>query len=297
MRPLLDTYGQIQTFRPLYEFLDVDVDRYRSMASTRQVMVSARELSSSRLPADAQSWVNQRLQFTHGYGLVMSPVNEVVQEGLPSFFLQDIPVTGELQVTQPEIYYGEEPDHYVIVKTKAKEFDYPTGDGSTQTVFEGEGGVTAGFSHQSCSLFAWEFGDLNILISGSLTATAASSSAATSRSASSTLAPFLTLDKDPYLVLADGKLVLDPGRLYDDEPLPVLTARCGRAINYIRNSVKVVVDAYDGTTTFYLVDQNDPIIQTYANIFPDLFTPLTRCRIRPAGAHALPGGPLPGAGE
>src|SRR5690606_38849873 len=115
----------IQNIRPLYEFIDVDVDRYMINGERRQVMVSARELSTNRLPADAQSWVNQRLQFTHGYGAVMSPVNEVVQEGLPNLFLRDIPVTGEVDVTRPEIYYGEEPDHYVIVKTQDEEFDYP----------------------------------------------------------------------------------------------------------------------------------------------------------------------------
>jgi uncharacterized protein len=272
VRPLLDTYGQIQTFRPLYEFLDVDVDRYEINGVDRQVMISARELSSGRLPTDAQSWVNQRLQFTHGYGLVMSPVNEVVQEGLPSFFLKDIPVDGDLQVTRPEIYYGEEPDHYVIVKTKAQEFDYQTGDAVAQNVFEGEGGASLGSVINRLAL-AWEFGDINILISGSLTSESRILFRRNIKERVQTIAPFLTLDKDPYLVLADGRLfwIQDAYTTTDRYPYSQPSAE---GYNYIRNSVKVVIDAYDGTTTLYLVDQNDPIIQTYAKIFPDLFTPL-----------------------
>src|SRR5690606_13690335 len=133
-----------QNIRPLYDFFDIDVDRYVVNGERRQVMLGDRELAPGRLPADAQSWVNQRLQFTHGYGVVMSPVNEVRAAGLPAFFLQDIPVTGELEVTQPEIYYGEQSDHYVIVKTDTEEFNYPIEGGNTTTVFEGESGVGIG---------------------------------------------------------------------------------------------------------------------------------------------------------
>ena len=226
VRPLLDTYGQIQTFRPLYEFLDVDVDRYEINGVDRQVMISARELSSSRLPTDAQSWVNQRLQFTHGYGVVMSPVNEVVQEGLPSFFLKDIPVDGDLQVTRPEIYYGEEPDHYVIVKTKAQEFDYQTGEAVAQNVFEGEGGASLGSVINRLAL-AWEFGDINILISGSLTSESRILFRRNIKERVQTIAPFLTLDKDPYLVLADGRLYWIQDAYTTTQSLSILTARRG----------------------------------------------------------------------
>ena len=272
VRPLLDTYGQIQTFRPLYEFIDVDIDRYEIDGTTRQVMIAARELSSDRLPPDARSWVNQRLQFTHGYGAVMSPVNEVVQEGLPTFFLQDIPVRGELEVTRPEIYYGEQPDHYVIVKTRAEEFDYQTGDEIAQTVFEGDGGASLG-SIIDRLVFAWEFGDINMLISGSLTSESRVLFRRNIQQRVETIAPFLTLDADPYLVLADGRLfwIQDAYTTTDRYPY---SQPSPQGYNYIRNSVKVVIDAYDGDTTFYLVDEEDPIIQTYAKIFPELFTPL-----------------------
>jgi len=272
VRPLLQTYGQIQTFRPLYEFLDVDVDRYEIDGVTRQVMIAARELSSSNLPPDARSWVNERLQFTHGYGVVMSPVNEVVQEGLPTFFLQDIPVRGDLEVERPELYYGEQPDHYVIVKTSAQEFDYQTGDEIAQTVFEGEGGASLG-SMLNRLVFAWEFGDVNILISGSLTDDSRILFRRNIQQRVETIAPFLRLDSDPYLALSDGQLywIQDAYTTTDrypySEPAP-------EGYNYIRNSVKVVINAYDGEMTFYLVDDNDPIINTYAGIFPELFTPL-----------------------
>ena len=271
VRPLLDTYGQIQTFRPLYEFIDVDVDRYEIDGVNRQVMISARELSSDRLPSDAQSWVNQRLQFTHGYGVVMSPVNEVVQEGLPTFFLQDIPVQGKLEVTQPALYYGEQPDHYVIVKTNAQEFDRPSGETFTQTVFSGEGGASLG-SIINRLAFAWEFGDINMLISGSLTSDSRVLFRRNIQQRVEEIAPFLTLDEDPYLVLAEGRLfwIQDAYTTTDRYPY---SQPSPEGYNYIRNSVKVVIDAYDGQTTFYLVGEQDPIIQTYAKIFPDLFTP------------------------
>ena len=272
VRPLLETYGQIQTFRPLYRFLDVDIDRYMVDGVLRQVMVAARELSSGDLPVDARSWVNQRLQFTHGYGVVMSPVNEVVQEGLPSFFLQDIPVRGKIEVTRPELYYGEQPDHYVIVKTNAQEFDYQTGDTIAQTVFEGEGGASLG-SIVNRLAFAWHLGDINILISGSITSESRILFRRNIQQRVNEIAPFLTLDKDPYLVVADGRLfwIQDAYTTTDRYPYSQPAAE---GYNYIRNSVKVVIDAYDGATTFYLVDEDDPIIQTYAKIFPKLFTPL-----------------------
>ena len=271
VRPLLQTYAQIQTIRPLYEFLDVDIDRYEIDGVRRQVMLSARELSPSRLPSASQTWVNRRLQFTHGYGAVMSPVNEVVQEGLPALFLRDIPVVGKLTIDRPEIYYGEEPEHYVIVKTKAREFDHPVADGSVQTVFEGEGGVKLG-SLINRLLFAWEFGDFNILISGSLTGESRILFRRNIQDRITTLAPFLTLDHDPYLVITDGRLfwIQDAYTTTDRYPY---SRPATAGYNYIRNSVKVLIDAYDGTTTFYLVDENDPIIRTWARIFPDMFTP------------------------
>ena len=274
VRPLLQTYAQIQTIRPLYEFIDVDIDRYEFDGVRRQVMISARELSPDRLPVDAQSWVNRRLQFTHGYGAVVSPVNEVVQEGLPNLFLKDIPVTGEPPLTRPEIYYGEQEEHYVIVKTGAREFDYQGSDGtSVQTVFEGEGGVKLGSFFRRL-LFAWEFADLNVAISDSLNSESRLLFRRNIQDRISTLAPFLTLDSDPYVVIAEGKLYWIQDAYTTTEHFPY-SQPAPAGYNYIRNSVKVVVDAYDGSTTFYQVEEDDPIIRVYAGIFPKLFRPLS----------------------
>jgi uncharacterized membrane protein (UPF0182 family) len=270
--PLLDTYNQIQTIRPLYQFIDVDIDRYVIDGIRRQVMVSARELSPDRLPADAQSWVNRRLQFTHGYGAVMSPVNEVVDEGLPALFLQDVPVRGHLPLNRPEIYYGEEPDHYVVVKTKAEEFDYPTEGATVQTVFAGEGGVKLG-SFFNRLVFAWQFADPNILISDSLTPESRILFRRNIVQRVRTIAPFLTLDRDPYIVVADGRLFWIQDAYTTTHRYPY-SQPSAAGYNYIRNSAKVVTDAYDGTMTFYLADPTDPMIRVYAKMFPDLFTPI-----------------------
>jgi uncharacterized membrane protein (UPF0182 family) len=279
VRPLLDTYAQIQTIRPLYEFKDVDIDRYQIGGNVRQVLVSARELSPSRLPSDAQSWVNQRLRFTHGYGLVMSPVNEVVEEGLPNLFVKDIPVTGDVPVTRPEIYYGEEPDHYVIVNTKAKEFDYPLGAEQVENTFMGGGGVQLGSLFRRLVL-SWQFGDVNLAISGSVTSDSRLLWRRNIADRVRTIAPFLTLDQDPYLVVAGGKLYWVQDAYTTTSRYPYSTAVTSLppgnglgGVNYVRNSVKVVIDAYDGTTTFYLADPTDPIAQTYAKVFPKLFKP------------------------
>ncbi len=277
VRPLLQTYNQIQTIRPLYQFLDVDIDRYVIDGVRRQVMVSARELSPSLLPVEAQSWVNQRLQFTHGYGAVVSPVNEVVQEGLPDILFGDIPVNdktaeGDFNVTRPEIYYGEQPDHYVIVKTSAQEFNYPVGDGNVQTVFEGDSGVGIGNIFRKL-VFAWEFQDFNILISSSLGGDSRILWRRNIQERINTLAPFLTLDEDPYLVIVDGQFFWIQDAYTTTDRFPY-SQPAPAGYNYVRNSVKVVVNAYDGTTTLYLNDDSDPIIRSYARIFPKLFTPL-----------------------
>ena len=269
-RPLLQTFDQIQTIRPLYDFLDVDVDRYVIDGRLRQVMLSARELNSGRLPEEAQTWVNRRLQFTHGYGLAMSLVSEVVEEGLPELLVKDIPPVGIIEVTRPEIYYGGMPDHYVIVNTEEKEFDYPAGDTNVQTVFEGEGGVRLN-SYLRRMVYAWEFNDFNIVISDSLNDESRVLYRRNIQQRISEVAPFLRLDSDPYLVAADGRLlwIQDAYTVTDNYPY----SRPSGDFNYIRNSVKVTVDTYDGSTTFYLVDPDDPIARTWDKIFPDLFTP------------------------
>ena len=269
-RPLLQTFDQIQTIRPLYDFLDVDVDRYIIDGRLRQVMLSARELNSGRLPEEAQTWVNRRLQFTHGYGLAMSPVSEVVEEGLPDLLLKDIPPVGIIEITRPEIYYGEMPEHYVIVNTEEKEFDYPSGDTRVETVFAGEGGVRLS-SFLRRLVYAWEFNDFNIVISDSLNDESRVLYRRNIQQRISEVAPFLRLDSDPYLVVAGGHLlwIQDAYTVTDNYPY----SRPSGDFNYIRNSVKITVDTYDGTTTFYLVDPDDPIARTWDKIFPDLFTP------------------------
>jgi uncharacterized membrane protein (UPF0182 family) len=273
-RPLLQTLEQIQTIRPLYTFLNVDVDRYEIDGTQRQVMLAARELDPERLPADAQGWVNERLQYTHGFGITMIPVNEVVEEGLPAFFVKDIPPTGDIPVEQPRIYYGEESDHYVIVNTSEDEFDYASGDDEQQrNRFDGDGGVELS-SIVRRFVYAWEFADTNMLISGALNSDSRLLYRRNIRTRVSEVAPFLRLDNDPYLVVADGNLywMQDAYTVTDSYPYSTRTG----GINYVRNSVKIATNAYDGEMTFYLVDESDPIVQAYNDIYPDLFTPFSQ---------------------
>ena len=284
-RPLLQTLNQIQAIRPLYEFLDVDIDRYVIDGVLRQVAIAPRELNPDRLPEDAQSWVNRRLQFTHGFGIAMVPVNEVVREGLPAFFVKDIPPTGELEfkgsdqevIEQPRIYYGEMPEHYVIVNSEEEEFDFPLGEDRATTTFEGEGGVRLS-SFLRRLVYAWEFADTNILISDAINDESRLLYRRNIRERVSEIAPFLLLDSDPYIVVADGQIFWIQDAYTHTDRYPYSTRLAG--LNYIRNSVKVVIDAADGTTTFYLIDDpddpadDDPIAQAYDKIYPDLFTPL-----------------------
>jgi uncharacterized membrane protein (UPF0182 family) len=281
-RPLLDTYNQLQSIRPYYSFADVDIDRYVINGQYRQVMLGVRELVPSRLPPQAQTWVNQRLIYTHGYGVAMSPVNAVGPEGLPQFFIKDVPPTGEIPITRPEIYYGERDSrgHYVIVRTARPEFDYPLGDDNAQTVYQGRSGVELNSPWRRLA-YAWYFHDGNLLLNTDLRPESQLLYRRNVQERVSTIAPFLQLDGDPYIVVADGRLIwmLDAytttNRYPYSQPYPF--AEPGRrftGINYIRNSVKVTVDAYDGTTTFYIADPTDPLVQTYAAIFPGLFVPL-----------------------
>ena len=283
-RPLLQTIDQRQTIRPFYDFLDVDVDRYVIDGELRQVMLAPRELDPSSLPEDAQSWVNKRLQFTHGFGLVMVPVNEVVQEGLPVFFIEGIPPSGVLEIEQPRVYYGEMPDHYVIVNTEEDEFDFQGLGGQERNRYDGGGGVKID-SFLRKLVYAWEFTDTNILISGALTDESRLLYRRNIHDRVSEIAPFLRLDGDPYLIVADGQLIWLQDAYTHTDLYPYSTRSFG--LNYIRNSVKVAVNAFDGSTTFYLLAEEDceprsealhpercdPIARAYDDIFPDLFTP------------------------
>ena len=281
-RPLLDTYNQIQTIRTYYDFLDVDIDRYTVDGEYRQVMLAARELSKEKLQTTAQTWLNQTLQYTHGYGVAMSPVNEVSPEGgLPVLWLQDIPTVGEIPLTRPEIYFGEKTKDYVIVGSGTEEFDYPVGNTNAWTTYEGTGGVAIGGLFRKM-LYAWEFSDFNILISSQVTSESQILYHRQIRDRVNHIAPFLSLDADPYVVVLDGRLlwVVD---CYTTSTRYPYSDPLDSGVNYIRNSVKAVVDAYNGTVEFYASEPNDPILQTYASMFPTLFQPMDAM---PAGLKA-----------
>jgi hypothetical protein len=279
-RPLLQTYAQIQEIRLYYDFVDVDIDRYQFDGDYRQVTLAARELAPEQLRN--RTWVNEHLEFTHGYGLVMSPVNEVTPEGLPVLYVRDLPpeVSVNLRIDRPEIYYGEKGGRYVFVKTRVQEFDYPKGDTNVRTTYQGKGGVSVG-SVLNRLAFALRFGDSQIFFADALTSESRILFYRNIHERVRRVAPFLAYDRDPYLVVADGRLVWlqDAYTLTDRYPYsqPVddrFAVHADRTGNYIRNSVKVAIDAYDGTLTFYIADPTDPLIQTYASIFPQLFQPM-----------------------
>lgn len=274
-QPLLDTYNQIQAIRLYYGFRDIDVDRYMVNGQYRQVMLGARELTPANLPAQSQTWINQRLQFTHGYGVAVSPINEVTPEGLPRFFLNDVPPRGVIPLSRPEIYFGEATDNYVIVKTTAPEFDYPQGDDNVFVTYEGNAGVDVG-SFLNRVLFAWQFGDANILLAGAITPESKILYYRNIADRAARVAPFLGFDSDPYVVVEDGRLywIIDAYTYTDRYPYSQPVSLQQGSLNYIRNSVKVVIDAYEGNMRFYVADAEDPLIQTYAKIFPSLFVPM-----------------------
>ncbi|MFC1865081.1 UPF0182 family protein, partial [Chloroflexota bacterium] len=269
-RPLKATYNKHQSLRPYYDFNDVDIDRYTIDGEYRQVMLSARELSADKLTGEAQTWVNRKLVYTHGYGLVLSPVNEVTAQGLPSLLVKDIPPAGAFNIEQPHIYFGEKTNDYVIVKTNTRELDYATRDETFYDFYKGKGGVNlSGFIRRA--VYAWQLGDFNILISGELTPESRVLYYRNIRERVNHLAPFLELDNDPYLVVMDGRLfwIQDAYTTTDRYPY----SRPFGSMNYIRNSVKAVIDAYDGSVTFYVTDSEDALIRTYQAIFPKLFVP------------------------
>lgn len=271
-RPLLSTYRQIQELRLYYNFKDVDIDRYTINGDYRQVMLSARELEYNQLPSQARTWVNQRLKYTHGYGAVMSPVNVVTEEGLPELFIKDIPPVSEVNVKidEPAIYYGEESDRYVFTGTSTQEFDYPKGEKNEFTHYSGTGGVSIGNIWKRL-VYAFDFGSLKILISNYFTKDSRVLYYRNIHRRVREIAPFLRYDNDPYLVIIDGKLkwILDAYTVGAKYPYAEPMSRGHE--NYIRNSVKIVIDAFNGTMDFYVVDETDPLIQTYQKIFPDLF--------------------------
>ncbi len=274
-RPLLDTYAQLQEIRTYYRFLDVDVDRYHLDGSYQQVMLSPRELYPSLLSPNAQTWVNLHLLFTHGAGVVMSPVTQKSAEGLPIFYLKDIPpvATGGPPITEPRIYFGESGAGYVIVKGATPEFDYPKGKDNAYTRYDGADGIPIGGIAWR-SLFAWTFGDVNILLSGYIAGESKIMFHRNIKDRVETIAPFLQLDRDPYMAIGEGRLYWIQDAYATSAWFPYAKPEPGGGdINYIRNSVKIVIDAYNGTVTFYVTDAAEPIIATYRRIFPSLFKP------------------------
>jgi hypothetical protein len=290
-RPLGATLDQLQTVRQYYDFFDVDTDRYDISGKRRQVMLSGREMALDRNP-QALTWVNERIVFTHGFGLAMVPVNAVDDQGLPQLIIENLPPVssaGAPEVTEPRIYFGERPNGWVLVGARQPEFDFPVGDqatgGETTTRWSGTSGIKVD-STLTRLLFALRFRDLNLLITDQITQ---DSQILVNRALSErvrTIAPFLRYDKDPYLVVTpEGRLVyiqdaytvsgMFPGAEYfDATTLGAESGLTGEPINYIRNSVKIVMDAYDGTTTFYVADPSDPLIRAYQGIYPTLFRPL-----------------------
>jgi len=272
-RPLLATYAQLQQLRTYYEFVNVDNDRYLIDGNYRQIMISARELSHEQLPS--KLWINQHLNFTHGYGVVFGPVNQVTPEGLPEFFIKDIPPVfhGPIRVTRPEIYYGELANDYVFVKTKAQELDYPAGDRNIYATYEGQGGVPLK-SFWRKLLFSARFTTLKISLSDDMTKESRILFYRKIQERVKKIAPFLTFDRDSYLVIDNaGRLFWIIDAYTTSERYPYSEPMPGTG-NYIRNSVKAVVDAYNGTVRFFISDPSDPVVRAYAKAFPGFLKPL-----------------------
>jgi uncharacterized protein len=274
-RPLMDTYAQLQEIRTYYKFVDVDVDRYQLDGSYHQVTLAARELAPSLLSANAQTWVNLHLLFTHGNGVVMSPVTRKSAEGLPDFYLKDIPpvASGGPEITEPRIYFGQSAGGYVIVRGSTPEFDYPKGKDNVYANYDGVDGIAIGGTAWR-TLFAWYFDDVNILLSRYVTSESRIMLHRNIQDRVHTIAPFLRLDRDPYVVIGDGRIYWMQDAYTTSGWFPYAQAQPDGDTNYIRNSVKVVIDAYNGTVTFYVADAADPIVATYRHIFPALFKPL-----------------------
>ncbi|MGE3491352.1 MAG: UPF0182 family protein [Vicinamibacterales bacterium] len=271
-QPLLETFGQIQEIRTYYDFVSVDNDRYMINGRNRQVMLSVRELNPAALPN--RTWINERLVFTHGHGLTLGPVNEVTSEGLPVLFVRDLPpvTTADIDITEPSIYFGELSGDYIIVRTSAQEFHYPKGEDNVYNQYAGTGGIPIDSLWRKM-LFAARFRSYQILLSDDITNESRLMFDRQIRRRVAKIAPFLVYDDDPYPVVSDGRIFWIQDAYTTSDRYPYATAAGG--VNYIRNSVKIVVDAYQGTVQFYLSEPNDPIVQTVAKVFPTLMRPLS----------------------
>ena len=272
-RPLTKTYKQTQEIRLYYDLAGIDIDRYNIDGKYTQVMLAPRELDQYQITENAKTWVNLHMVYTHGFGVVMSPVNQVTKQGLPDYFIKDIPpiytVDEEnLKISKPQVYYGEKDNSFVLVNTQTKEFDFPKGDTNEYISYDGKGGVILN-SFLRKLLMAVRFADIKILLSSDISKESKIMFTRHIADRISKITPFIGLDEDPYLVIDNGRLlwIVDGYTFSGNFPY---SEKYGR-LNYIRNSVKVVVDAYDGSVTYYVMDKNDPIIVTYAKIFPQQF--------------------------
>lgn len=275
-QPLKTTYKNLQQLRPYYVFDDVDIDRYTIDGRYRQVMLAAREIDSSELTAEAQTWINQRLMYTHGYGIVVSPVTEVAEEGFPEFIMKDIPpqFSTDLKVTRPEIYFGERTNSYVIVNTDQPEFDYPMGDENVYSTYEGKNGIKVG-SLAKRLMLAWVLKDYKMILSNDIHSESQVLMHRNIVQRVKKVAPYLRFDLDPYIVVDDqGALywMLDAYTVTDKYPYAQPFDSAGN--NYVRNAVKITINAYSGEMKFYIADNTDPIIKTFAKIFPGMYLPL-----------------------
>lgn len=272
-RPIKQTLKQIQAIRLYYDFNSVDVDRYYFNGDYQQVFLSPRELDKDKIPEQARTWVNEVLTYTHGYGVVVTPVNKISGEGLPELLIKDIPPVSSvnLDITRPEIYYGEITKGYVIVKTKAKEFDYPKGDENVYSTYAGNGGMPVSSLWRRI-LFSIKYSNPQILLTTNLTPDSRIMINRNIQERVEKVAPFLSYDKDPYMVISkEGKLFWIQDAYTISNNYPYSTPIGEGSLNYIRNSVKVIIDAYNGTMDFYIIDQKDPLVEVYKNIFPQLF--------------------------
>lgn len=279
-RPLKQTYSQLQELGPYYKIENVDVDRYVIDGYLRQVMLAARELVPPPHTTAAGSWVNRHFQYTHGYGAVMSPVNTITEEGQPEFFIEGIPPYSRvgIEISRPQIYFGEMTYDYVIANSATKEFDHPAERGQVYNRYDGKGGIpVAGYLRRMA--FSMRFGDINLLLKNPIASKSRLMFRRDIQSRVKTIFPYLVYDPDPYLVISNGKLywIWDGYTASGSYPYSTPT-RIGDlyGANYVRNAVKVVIDAYDGTVNYYIADESDPIIKSYARIFKGVFKPLAQ---------------------
>ncbi|PWN05662.1 UPF0182 family protein [Rhodohalobacter mucosus] len=279
-RLLINTYKQLQEIRSYYEFYNVDNDRYTVDGKVTQMMLAAREIARE-LPSQSDTWQNRHMQYTHGFGMVMSPVTEANSQGEPNMIVRNIPPAAdspELEVENPAIYYGENSSGYYIVNTELDELHYPDGNENVYINYDGTGGIQFS-SYFRKLLFAWELGDINILLTDDILPESRLQIWRSVQERVNRITPFLTLDRDPYLVMQDGRLFWIQDAYTTSSSFPYSQPYNNR-FNYIRNSVKIVIDAYNGSVDYYMIDEEDPVLEVYRSIFPDLFKPASEI---PAG--------------